>query len=105
MLIAADPTVIVRSGDMSAQDIEAMREASHMVSEIFPVIGVTVAGIILVAVTWLLLHYVTKWRQAKTLTNEDEALLDDLHETARRLDDRLMTIERIVAADRLTTRN
>ena len=41
----------------------------------------------------------------KTLTNEDEALLDDLHETARRLDDRLMTIERIVAADRLTTRN
>ena len=98
-----DPTVVVAAGDMSAQDLEAMREASHMVSEIFPVIGVTVGGIILIALTWLFLHYVTKWRQAKTLTSEDEALLDDLHETARRLDDRLMTIERIVAADRLTT--
>ncbi len=102
MLISVDPNVIIQGSDMTPQDLEAMREASHMVSEIFPVIGVTVAGIILIAVTWLMLHYVTKWRQAKTLTNEDEALLDDLHDTARRLDERLMTIERIVAADRLT---
>jgi phage shock protein B len=40
----------------------------------------------------------TKWKQAKTLTEGDERLLDDLHEAARRLDDRLCTIERIMPA-------
>ena len=38
-------------------------------------------------------------RQAATLTTEDERLLDDLHELARRLDDRMCTIERIVQAE------
>lgn len=52
-----------------------------------------------IGLPWLILHYVTKWKQAKTLTGEDESLLDELHYTARRLEDRLMTIERIVAAD------
>jgi phage shock protein B len=46
-----------------------------------------------------ILHYITKWRQAKTLTGEDEQLLDDLYETARRLEARLITVERIIAAD------
>lgn len=50
---------------------------------------------------WVVLHYITKWKQAKTLTTEDEVLLDDLHDTARRLDERLLTLERIVRSDRL----
>lgn len=54
---------------------------------------------IVVGLPWLLLHYVTKWKQSATLTGEDEKLLDELHYTARRLDDRLATIERIIAAD------
>ena len=33
------------------------------------------------------------------MTGEDEQLLDELHHMARRLDERLDTIERIVAAD------
>lgn len=49
---------------------------------------------------WLFLHYMTKWKQAKTLTVEDENLLDELHDIARRLDDRMTSIERIMAADR-----
>lgn len=96
--------ILLQSDGMSPQDLEAIREASNIASEIFPVVGITVVGIILIAVLWLALHYTTKWRQAKTLTNEDEILLDDLHDTARRLDDRLNTIERIVAADRLDER-
>ena len=52
-----------------------------------------------IALPWLIFHYITKWKQAKTLTGDDEKLLDDLYEAARRLDDRLMTIERIMAAD------
>ncbi len=55
---------------------------------------------IFVGVPWLFLHYMTKWKQAKTITLEDENLLDELHDIARRLDDRLNSIERIIAADR-----
>lgn len=59
----------------------------------------TVLGILFIGLPWLIFHYVTKWKQVGTLTNEDEKLLDELHYTARRLEDRLMTIERIIAAD------
>lgn len=58
-----------------------------------------VLGILFIGLPWLVLHYVTKWKQAKTLTLDDENLLDDLHDTARRLEDRVVTIERIMTAD------
>ena len=54
---------------------------------------------IFVGLPWLIFHYVTKWKQAATLTGSDEKLLDDLHDAARRLDDRLCTIERIMTAE------
>ncbi len=53
----------------------------------------------LIGLPWLIFHYITKWKQAPTMTGEDEQLLDELHHMARRLDERLDTIERIVAAD------
>ena len=52
-----------------------------------------------IALPWIILHYVSKWKSAATLTTEDENLLDELHELARRLDDRMCTIERIVQAE------
>ncbi|MFQ3595566.1 MAG: envelope stress response membrane protein PspB [Sphingomonadaceae bacterium] len=52
-----------------------------------------------IGLPWLIFHYITKWKQAKSITVEDEDLLDELHELARRLDDRMTTIERIIAAD------
>lgn len=52
-----------------------------------------------IGLPWLVFHYVTKWKQAATLTGSDEKLLDELHEAARRLDDRLSTIERIMTAE------
>ena len=61
--------------------------------------GVVAISSIFIGLPWLILHYVTKWKGAATLTREDENLLDDLHDTARRLDDRLATIERIMTAD------
>jgi phage shock protein B len=48
---------------------------------------------------WIILHYVTKWKTAATLTTGDEALLDELYHLARRLEDRMITVERLVAAD------
>ena len=54
---------------------------------------------IFIGLPWLIFHYMTKWKTAATLTREDENLLEDLHNTARRLDDRLETVERILTAD------
>ena len=54
---------------------------------------------IFIALPWLFLHYMTKWKQAPKITNEDEKLLDELYSLARRLEDRLGTVERIIAAD------
>lgn len=62
-------------------------------------IPMVVVGILFLALPWLIFHYVTKWKTAKTLTGADEQLLDDLHEAARRLDDRLCSIERIMTAE------
>ncbi len=62
-------------------------------------VPIMVVGMLFVALPWLMLHYMTKWKQAKTLTVDDERLLDDMHDTARRLEDRLITIERIMTAD------
>jgi phage shock protein B len=62
-------------------------------------IPVFIVGVLFIGLPWLILHYVTKWKQAKTLTGEDEQLLDDLYDTARRLEGRLHTVERIIAAD------
>ncbi len=61
-----------------------------------PLIAITS---IFVGLPWLILHYMTKWKTAATLTREDENLLDELYELARRLEERMTTIERIIAAD------
>lgn len=62
-------------------------------------IPVLVVGILFIGLPWLIFHYVTKWKQAPKITNEDEKLLDELYSLARRLEDRVSTIERIIAAD------
>ena len=60
---------------------------------------IIICGMLFIGAPWIILHYLTRWKSAGTLTNEDEALLDQMHDTARRLEERLQTIERIVAAD------
>jgi len=52
-----------------------------------------------IGLPWLIFHYITKWKTAKTLTGADEQLLDELYDAGRRLDDRLCSIERIMTAE------
>ena len=54
---------------------------------------------IFIALPWIVFHYITKWKSAATITTEDENLLDELHELARRLEDRVCTVERIMTAE------
>jgi phage shock protein B len=63
------------------------------------IVGALAIVSIFVGLPWLIFHYVTKWKTAATLTSGDEKLLDELHDAARRLDDRLCTIERIMTAE------
>jgi phage shock protein B len=60
---------------------------------------IVICLILFVGLPWVILHYVTKWKQAPRMTDEDERLLDDLYQLARRLEDRVNTVERIVSAD------
>ncbi|KQT33505.1 phage shock protein B [Sphingomonas sp. Leaf412] len=62
-------------------------------------VPIFVCGILFIALPWLVFHYVTKWKTAPKMTNEDERLLDEMYNLARRLEDRVNTVERIVAAD------
>ena len=62
-------------------------------------VAITAILSVLVGLPWLVFHYVTQWKKNASLTVEDENLLDELHALARRLEDRMTTIERIVAAD------
>ena len=55
---------------------------------------------IFVGLPWVILHYVTKWKQSATITTDDEALLEELYSLAKRLDERMDTVERLVEADR-----
>ncbi len=63
------------------------------------VVGAIAIIAIFIGLPWLVFHYVTKWKQAPKITDEDEKLLDELYHFARRLEDRVQTVERIVAAD------
>jgi len=54
---------------------------------------------IFMGLPWIILHYITRWKTAATITTDDEVLLDELYQLARRLDDRMDTVERLVASD------
>ena len=62
-------------------------------------VPVFVCGFLFIGMPWIILHYVTQWKKQSGISREDENLLDEVYETARRLDDRLHSIERIVAAE------
>jgi phage shock protein B len=64
--------------------------------DLAPIIAIVA---IFIGLPWLVFHYITRWKTAATLTGSDQKLLDDLYEMARRLDDRLCSIERIMTAD------
>ena len=61
--------------------------------------GILAILCIFVVLPWIIFHYVTQWKGKATLTGDDEQLLRDLYEHARRIDERLDVIERIAAAD------
>lgn len=62
-------------------------------------IPIFVVGMLFIGLPWIILHYVTKWKTAATITTDDEVLLEELYNLAKRLDERMDTVERLVASD------
>ena len=54
---------------------------------------------IFIGLPWIILHYITRWKTAATITTDDEVLLEELYNLAKRLDERMDTVERLVASD------
>ncbi len=47
----------------------------------------------------IVLHYLTRWREIKSLSADDERLLDDLWRTAQAMEKRIETLETILDQD------
>ena len=60
---------------------------------------VAVPLVAVVASLWIIMHYITRWRTAKTLTGEDEKLLQEMWQTTEKMEDRIATLERILDAE------
>ena len=63
------------------------------------ILPLIIVPMVIIGLPWLVFHYITRWKTAATLTNEDEKLMEELYDLARRLDDRMCSIERIMTAE------
>ena len=59
---------------------------------------------VIVAPLWLILHYISKNRSAGKLTEDDERMLEDLWRSARTMERRIETLERLIEPDAQPTR-
>jgi phage shock protein B len=57
---------------------------------------VAVIALIFVALPATILHYLTEWRKTKSLSPDDERLVDDLWKSAQRLERRVEALETIL---------
>lgn len=53
---------------------------------------------------FIVLHFVTRWRQSREISRDDEQMLEELWTLSQRLDERIETLERILDDDHLTWR-
>jgi len=53
---------------------------------------------------FIVLHFVTRWKQSREISRDDEKLLEELWSLSQRLEDRIETLERILDDDRPTWR-
>jgi phage shock protein B len=59
---------------------------------------------IFVVLPWLFLHYFAKARKAGGLSDEDERMLEDLWRSARTMERRIETLERLIEPDGVAPR-
>ena len=60
-------------------------------TDLVPVLLLTVC-----APLWIIFHYITKMKTSKGLTAEDEKMLTEIWESSKKMEDRVITLERIL---------
>jgi phage shock protein B len=69
---------------------------------LFPLL---VIFLVVVLPIWLVMHYLTRNSADRKLSGKDELLLEELNESARKMEDRIRSLERILDADSPDWRN
>ena len=62
-------------------------------------IGLVSVIAIFIILPWMVLHYISKSRSARNLTEDDERMLEDLWRSARTMERRIETLERLIEPD------
>ena len=61
--------------------------------------AVVLVFMVIVLPTWIFFHYGSRWRASRGLAAQDEKMLTDLWEAARRMEDRLNNLERALGPE------
>ena len=73
-----------------------------MMGELLTVVVVLFLAIL--APLIIVFHFITKWKQTREMSGDDERMLEELWELSQRLEDRIETLERILDDDSTTHR-
>ena len=60
---------------------------------------IAVLLLVVVAPVWIVAHYATRWRTARTLSKEQERVMSDLWELAQGMERRVESLETILDAE------
>jgi len=60
------------------------------------IIGITAIVALFVVLPGMVFHYITLWRKQKTLMPDDERMLEDLWRSAKAMQRRIETLERLI---------
>ncbi|MCZ6912951.1 MAG: envelope stress response membrane protein PspB [Proteobacteria bacterium] len=44
----------------------------------------------------IVLHFVTKWKQSREISGDDEKMLEDMYVMSQRMEERIVTLEKIL---------
>ena len=62
-------------------------------------LGLVAIVSLFVILPWMILHYISKNRTSRNLTEDDERMLEDLWRSARTMERRIETLERLIEPD------
>lgn len=55
--------------------------------------------LVVVAPIWIIAHYMTRWKATKSLSSDEEQLLEELWKNSERMEQRINALERILDAE------
>ncbi|MEM8825607.1 MAG: envelope stress response membrane protein PspB [Pseudomonadota bacterium] len=61
--------------------------------------AIFIVALLFVVFPAIILHHITQWKKGRSISGDDEQLLDELYRISHRLEDRIHTIERIMDVD------